>query len=244
MGKKIKTVSDLIKHLRADVDSTRGPVWFRGHSDAKWPLLPSYDRLTSPPLETVLLNRFRQDANLLVSNEKPRTDFDWMFLMQHYGVPTRLLDWTESPLTALYFALETKKPSKDGALWLLFPYELNNYSNLNDQNYIPAFEEDDFLGNYTVSQYSKGTNKGILPLAAIATRNSPRIQAQMGVFTISHQAKTPIETIEKKTHVIKYEIPAASKAALLEELRILQINEFQLFPELPTIGRTITQSLK
>jgi hypothetical protein len=243
MNKKIKTVADLIRNLRSD-SKKRGPVWFRGHADEKWALLPSYDRLGQRPPETELLNRFRQDANLLVSQDKPRSDFDWMFLMQHYGVPTRLLDWTESPLTALFFALEQKHIKKNGALWLLFPHELNNYSNLKDKNYIPAFEEADFLGNYSVTQYAKGTSAGILPLAAIATRNSPRIQAQMGVFTISHQAKTPIDEIEDKTHVIKYEIPAASKTSLLEELSILRISDFQLFPELPTIGKTISQSLK
>ena len=245
--KEICSLTDLLKHLKADLNSALGPVWFRGHSDFTWKLSSTFDRLKKPPAEIYLLNKFRQNANLLLNTQIPKNDFDWLFLMQHYGVPTRLLDWTESPLIALFFAIEidNKKTMKnDGALWLLYPYQLNNNSTANEKNYIPAFEEEDYLGSYTIDKYSKGKDKGIQPIAAIATRNNPRIQAQLGTFTISHREKKPIEEVGDKKHIIKYKIPSKAKASIQTELELLGLNKFQLFPELSSIGEIIKKELK
>ena len=76
-------------------------------------------------------------------------------------------------------------------------------------------------------------------MAAIATRNNPRMQAQLGVFTISHRDKTPIEEIGNKKHVWKYHIPKTKKSIIQKELALLGITKFQLFPELASIGEII-----
>lgn len=245
-NKRITSIADMVTELKTAIDIKRGPAWFRGHANAEWKLQPHYDRLASPMKEMELVNKFRQNANLLLTHA-PHTpyDFGWMFLMQHYGVPTRLLDWTESPLVALYFAIEDSNFShtdKDAALWILYPLELNRHST-KAQVYIPSFE-DEWLGNYSVDQYSKEKDNGILPIAAIATRNNPRIQAQLGVFTISHLKKTPIEEIENGKHCMKFTIPAKSKNKLKQELRILGIDRFQIFPELTSIGDNLRELLK
>ena len=242
--KKITCIADLIKQLQR-IPSDRGPAWYRGHADARWQLLPQYARLKKPVREVELLGRFRQNANLLLSPVSPYpSDFSWMFLMQHYGVPTRLLDWTESPLIALYFALHDKvaDPSLAAALWVLHPLELNRHST-SDEVYIPSFD-DEWLANYSVSQYSKKKDNGILPIGAIATRNNARIQAQLGVFTISHLKKTPIEEVEGGKHCTKLTIPAHARERIREELRTLGLTRFQVFPELASIGETLREELK
>lgn len=243
---EISTLSDLVENLANDTNLAAEPTWYRGHADASWKLLPGFYRLASPPSESSLLNRFRQNANFLLQRENPVSSFDWMFLMQHYGVPTRLLDWTESPLVALYFALDPNNPdtaSADGALWLLRPHALNNHANLREQNYIPAFEEEDFLGSYSPEKYEIGRDPGILPIAAIATRNNARIQAQMGAFTINHKKAVPIEEVGDKAHIKKYVIPSSAKKSLTKQLELLAVGRFQMFPELSSIGQIIKETL-
>lgn len=242
VNRQITSLADLVNELKAITIPNGGPQWFRGHADSGWKLQPNYDRLKKPMGEIELLGRFRQNANLLLQHAPALPyDFGWMFLMQHYGVPTRLLDWTESPLVALYFAVEDKKSKKDGTLWILFPHELNRLST-ESQVYIPSFE-DEWLLTYSVLSYSKGKDNGILPIAVIATRNNPRIQAQLGVFTISHLKKTPIEEIPGN-HWIRLDIPFSAKENLRTELKILGMNRFQIFPELASIGADLKELLK
>jgi len=100
---------------------------FRGHTDAAWDLETSLDRATILHYRTKLssgtyrraashekwmLDEFQKRAHQYLSH-LPSGDevIDWLALMQHYGAPTRLLDWTRSPYVALYFALEKTVPS-------------------------------------------------------------------------------------------------------------------------------------
>jgi hypothetical protein len=59
----------------------------------------------------------------------PQDPWDWYFLMQHSGAPTRRLDWTEGSLIALYFAVRDaardNDASADAAVWVLDPWWLN-----------------------------------------------------------------------------------------------------------------------
>jgi hypothetical protein len=108
-------------------------TWFRGHADRRWQLLPSVFR----PL--TLTNGVRyEEGNLfhhfqLLAPEHHTTHrnaFDWLCLMQHYGLPTRLIDWTENLLTALYFATSEQQDGGahsdvNGRVFILAPRILN-----------------------------------------------------------------------------------------------------------------------
>ncbi len=242
--KKINLVQELIEHLEGDNEGYDGAHWYRGQSNEAWSLLPGYFRNNYVP-ESSLIKRFKQSASLLVDTT-PHTSFDWLFLMQHYGVPTRLLDWSENPLVGLYFAVEdSSKVDIDAALWSLKPSELNKYANIDDKQeefFIPAFEDEE-LSNYSVETLGQNTRSQLKPLASIATRNNSRIQAQHGVFTIHHHDKTPIDELGNGSHAIKYIIPGDKKALIKEQLRLLGFTKFQLFPELSSIGEIIREDL-
>jgi hypothetical protein len=80
-------------------------------------------------------------------------------------------------------------------------------------------------------------------MAAIAPRNSPRMQSQQGVFTICHRENIPLENVgaagNPRDHIWKYIIPAVSKQTFKKELKWLGINRFQLFPELESLSENL-----
>lgn len=239
--KNINSLADLLKYLKKDTEDYSGHKWFRGQNVSTWKLQPSFLRKEYTISEFTLITKFKQSASLLIE-KPPSTYFDWLFQMQHHGVPTRLLDWTESALTALYFAVaDDNFRDEDGALWILLPTELNKNSQIESEEagFIPSFDNSDYLINYEPQVFSRENVTKLLPLAAIASRNNPRMQAQLGVFTINHRDKTPIEEIGDKKHIWKYVIPAGSKESIKKELALLGISKFQLFPELASIGEII-----
>ena len=244
MEKEIKTISSLISNLKIVRNKFNEDIWFRGQSESRWGLAPGLLRLKNPPSESSLLTRFKQSAAMLTTINS-NDNFDWLFIMQHYGVPTRLLDWTESPLAALYFAVsDSMKDHKDGALWLLKPTELNKIARIEttEKNYIPSFDDEE-LENYSVKSLSSTPKLQLAPIATIATRNNTRIQAQLGVFTIHHLDRRPIEKFCTKKEVIKYIIPKSAKPKIRLELELLEINKFTLFPELSSIGEIIKSKI-
>lgn len=238
----INSIADLLEKLKYDSDDYDGSIWFRGQSTYSWKLQPAFLRKEKNISEFTLISKFRQSASLLIVRS-PLNYYDWLFQMQHHGVPTRLLDWTESALVALYFAVEDETSiDQDGALWILLPTELNKNANIySDENfYIPSFE-DIVLKNYNPEIFHQEKNTKLFPVAAIATRNNPRMQAQLGVFTISHRDKTAIEDIGDKKHIWKYKIPSSKKNIIKQELELLGITKFQIFPELSSIGEIINK---
>lgn len=238
--RNINNVTELLKLLKSDLEDIKTPVWFRGHSKKDYKLVPGLYRYKKSPVESNLIEKFKQNATLLLNNHN-RQDIDWLFIMQHNGVPTRLLDWSESPLVALYFACASEKKSA-GSLNVLIPVELNKVASIK-QNYIVSINDSAIQQRYSPEAFRSEDTSEMLPVAIICPRNTPRIQAQSGTFTIFHKDKTPIEEINSGNHVWRYLIPAAEKDNILKELELLGIDEFRLFPELPYLGSIIKRNI-
>ena len=242
---RVVRVTDLAQIIDAlSTELTNASIkWFRGHSHADWSLRPALVRRRKTlKAEPTLIARFRQSATLLLQ-PTPSTEWEWLTIMQHYGVPTRLLDWTGSPLAATYFAASAH-PKRDGAIWVLDPVALNAMSNIIPRapGYIPTFEDDE-LHSYTPSIVASEKVTRLKPIAVIGPRNTPRMQAQLGVFTLIHRDSTPVEDLPPKTHVCKLLLPAARKQHILQELAAVGIGRFQLFPELESLGAIIRGGL-
>ena len=243
--KVINSVAELINNLKNDISSYRDHIWFRGQAKKDWKLVPTLGRKKkfSPEKENYLIKRFRQNATRLVSYTH-RSKWDWLLTMQHHGVPTRLLDWSENALVGLYFAV-CEKPKDDGAFWILLPSLLNKNSNIEPKYSvdIPSFD-DPILDNYSTSNLVSETTSHLDPIAVIVPRINPRIQAQLGVFTLMHRDPNPIEEVGSSDHIWRYIIPNSSKKEIMNELKILGINKFSLFPELSSIGEILKEEIK
>ena len=122
----IGTYVELITRIDAEQQYR---MWFRGQSDYSWGLVPSVQRKDGmgEHYEQYITTNFMIHTMRLNPSVPQRYDHaSWLTLMQHYGLPTRLLDWSESPLVALYFALSSDEDAKtDAAVWVLNPMKLN-----------------------------------------------------------------------------------------------------------------------
>ena len=114
----IHSVGGMLTALKGQ-SKPQKPVWFRGHAVLNWKLVPSLARVASHlGAESALIKRFMQNATPYL-DVIPREEWEWMFLMQHHRAGTRLLDWSESPLVALYFAVHESSKKSNGAVWCL-----------------------------------------------------------------------------------------------------------------------------
>ena len=216
------------------------PIWFRGCTDQAYSLIPSIAREGFDlKHEDSLINFFKQNAVQFVA-ERPQSEWEWLFLARHHSVPTRLLDWTESPLVGLYFATHSqdnidRNDQKNGSLWVLLPTKLNETSNieLSDARSLPIFEDGDKnLSNFLPTKLVMEQLSRLTPAAGIAARYSTRMQAQRSVFTVTHREQQPIEMVGDLKHIGRYIIPSNRKPIIREQLRVLKIDKFSVFPEL------------
>jgi len=127
--KTVSSVADAIAHfllLRQELcqpDEEFAEVWCRGQESARWQPVPGIFRPDDGPFdEASIVHDFRVLAP--DNHHDHRSLFDWLCLMQHYNVPTRLLDWTENLLFALYFAVGASGAGV-GQVFLLAPRRLN-----------------------------------------------------------------------------------------------------------------------
>jgi hypothetical protein len=251
MGKEqeVSSLEDFVKKISKINSKSNQKLWYRGHAKLSYKLEPTLSRRLKDPSELIkkeqfLLKRFKQDAWILPevsSGITNKDEWQWLFLMQHYGVPTRLLDWTESPLVALYFACCSHEASA-ARVWILDPKEFNKIALPDSEGEeLPSFGHDSTLDPYRPSTLFQEEGASVMkPIACIATRNTPRMLSQQGAFTISHRDMSSLEQIvSKKNVLLSIKIKKGKKRSIIKELASLGITKFQLFPDLQTLGDII-----
>lgn len=254
LGKtEIRTVCDL---LAAEDEAAQ--VWgkelsfFRGQLSSDWPLQPAVLRhKDGPAQETNLAIQFKLSApSRYAACPTQEDDASWLLLMRHYGLPTRLLDWTKSILIAGFFATWSPDASSvtrcPGAIWAIHPEGLNLVMSGNRFVYsIHDLERKHFhkpLVADPVRSDSVPPTTGLC-LAVAGAQLDARMLVQQAVFTI-HTSGTPIDELMGCVGFLrKFEIPADSKPRILADLDRLGINEMHLFPDLEHLAHSLKSML-
>ena len=241
---QVTDTESLLKAVKEAKDAFQGQVWWRGQRCFAWPLEPSAFRGDrGKDYEHGAIIRFQQRAPMRMSKIPNRVDyFGWLFVMQHHRLPTRLLDWTESPLIAAHFAawdgncldndgMPIDAPS--GALFALSPYALNK-SGLDDDGLLVQHDP------RAIEAVEHAFRRSVADSDRVIAIRPPelylRMMVQMSVFTIHPRGKLAEDLQDSDDFLIKFEIPHASKDDLRSGLKVLGVRDSNLFPDLDHLG--------
>jgi hypothetical protein len=219
---------------------------YRGQAD-DWPLLP---KLFRPPdgtkrsdpdwiekikdVEQEMLRRFKNDSPYLLPS-KPDNDWDWLSLGQHYGLATRLEDWTANPLNALFFAVE--EPAAPKPTVYIYP--------ATQPQMVTGKER---KGSSKLSPFVDDRNNRVFQPSS----HSLRVAMQAGWHMAHHIHKgregekvLPLGEMEwHAKRIIKIFIAPGSSGGIREQLEAMGIRHATMFPDLQSVCRSINALIR
>lgn len=238
---RIQDLLDILDPITADGRE----IWFRGHRDISWRLEPSAFRNEKHRSgERAMLARFRQEA-ASAGLQYAFDNWGWMTFAQHHALPTRLLDWSQSPLVAMFFGCEpgpevtANRPEKDGEFFILHPNELNAEAGDNDGGHPRLLSDNDpRLQDYLPARDAENPSK---PRAVVAPLLFDRIRFQTGTFTVAQisGATSDPEPLRKAKAIQAFKIPGDKKSDLRSELEALGFNQVSIYRDLDRIAKRI-----
>lgn len=243
-----KEFSEVVDFLLAQSD-----LWiFRGQAEAQWPIDTRLHRtfpVSTLTNEIRMRQMFSSDAPaFLTPNELPHDSVGWYAFMQHYGAPTRMLDWSQSPFVALFFATEAADAT-DGAVWMLD----RRWAIRKSLELVKA-------AHHSLAQW-KGPIPDLLDLVAekaipvvfpfTTETRFPRMVAQLGLFTyvggetaeasvaLRDLASLPRSQKNPRPVLRKLCIPAKLKMECRRALEAMAITRATLFPGLDGLAQSL-----
>jgi len=254
--KRVTDPSSLFQEfLSADVPN----AGFRGQSDNSWKLQPSLNRLAHLTDEPALIKRELDIAVEFKTRSRPFLDYlEQAFLghpndpmstsavavLQHYGAPTRLLDWSYSPFVALFFAV-VECPQKDGAVWSFSNTELTAAADKN-WNVHGIGREIDNTVNLNAHAFKVGAADWF------CSTHSPipfqRMSRQHGFFTIA--GRLNVDHGDKISHLVtsqpvRWDIPSSLEPVFLRQLKLMGLDSTSLgYMGADSVGREISSRFK
>lgn len=260
---KAETVAQFVALLGEDSKDPVSVRWYRGIGSITYKLIPSLYRQESAvradadwrlDLEEWLLERFAERSGpFRDGQQQPEKKIELLFEMQHYGIPTRLLDWSENALVALWFAVE-KNRNVDAAVWVL------NAPKWNDLVFPQQSDIKNILSPHSQEVENRQpwaiTSRSLMveaPTCIYGVHNTKRIVGQRGVFSLSGRSTEPFEdqckklatwgSIPEAELLRRIVIPADKRAAVKEELTALGFSYSMMFPDMSGLARELNERL-
>ena len=259
----VRTLGELIDRVTpTDVHPVTGrrrdSGIYRGSADVQWSLLTSLDRLggIAPPhtkveLEEHILRNFIRYSRPYFATP-PENEWELLVAAQHHGLPTRLLDWSYSPLVAAHFAtLEPRVPECDRVVWRLdwqavhrhfgFPelaLLIQDLGRLTAQFGGEGRRQSEHFTPWTLFR-ARGTGA---PFACMLEPPSldARIVAQSAAFTLCSVTAQPFDRFLLEhglgDALTKLVIPGAEVGRLRDQLDLASVDERRLFPDLDGVA--------
>lgn len=224
------------------ISQANSSVWFRGNSNHIYSLSPSIFRGNyEPKYEQSFQTKFKSRALPYLTNRPVENYWEWLFIMQHHGVPTRLLDWSSSALVALGFAIMFRDDiDTDAAIWCLNPISLNECTRvvLTPEDKIPDISVN---SNAQASFKIDAAARADYPIAITGPLNNKRIAAQKGTFTLfPNTDKFNLEDkAEAHNFLTKIVIPNANINSFKNQLYYLGMTESTIYPDLNNLALEI-----
>ena len=270
---KIHSLAGYIEEVKK-LSKRRGFFWYRGHANADWQLAPSIFRdLISKGVTNEREKKLREiedttNINFLHQAKARERNFPHdddlvgqLVVARHHGLLSRLLDWSESPLTALFFAVEDdisgRKPDAS-CVWMLLPGTLNENQWEYKGGYyshapVPkAIARCAFNSNVTLENALKKMGreeemkieKSGIVVAFIPQHTIMRHMVQKAYFTIHHTPKVMDELPNASEFLVKIIIPLDKRKDILKELRWAGISRDLLFPDLDNLAKHLNAGIK
>lgn len=246
----INSVEELLKLLKKlDINEN---TFYRGHANHSWELTPSVFRSEFKGTEHQFYLEISQHNPS--EFEKQKTLFDQLALMQHYSIPTRLLDWTKNPLVALYFSTENYEENIDGELIIYQPETILSSGTYGEKilsklvhtsrNESCSFE--DFKNEYIDSSFKIADILSddeendqaleqllISPILIKPKITNKRLRSQQGCFTLHGNR---IEIKDNKKYINTLESSTVLEQEILCRIRVNRISKLKIREELNFLG--------